>query len=133
MGELRRKKILDTRSIERLFGNLEMIVPVNEVLLRALEERYEQNIVVETIGDILLRVVEFFKIYSFYCTNYPEALVFLQTLRSREFLSELAALERNPRLRSLNLASFLIKPIQRICKYPLLIRVSNNVCIMMTS
>lgn len=120
---IREKKLLDAKGVERLFGNLEMIVPVNAVLLRALEEKYEGNIVVDEIGDIFLRIIDFFKIYTFYCTNYPQALVYLQAIRSRDFHRLLTENERDRRMRQMTLASFLIKPVQRICKYPLLLRV----------
>ena len=62
--------------------------------------------------------------YTTYCANQPKALSALDRLSKTpafaEFLQESLL---NPETRALTLFSFLIKPIQRICKYPLLLRV----------
>jgi hypothetical protein len=62
--------------------------------------------------------------YSTYCANQPRALSCLEEAKKsnkafRVFLEETV---KNTRCRGLNLFSFLIAPVQRICKYPLLFR-----------
>lgn len=44
-----------------------------------------------------------------------------------EFVSFLESCDQNPRCRNLPLFSFLIKPVQRICKYPLLLKVCTEI------
>ena len=61
--------------------------------------------------------------YTIYCSNQPHAALHLQTLTSgRSFRNFLDECHSSPLTRSLDIASFLIKPVQRICKYPLLIK-----------
>lgn len=74
--------------------------------------------------------------YTMYCANQPNAMIklqeyskksdFTQTLKVMisycTFLTCRQICESDPRCRGLKLSSFLIKPIQRICKYPLLFR-----------
>lgn len=62
--------------------------------------------------------------YTAYCANQPKAMEIIERKnQSFKVFSDEAML--NPKCRGLTLFSFLIKPIQRICKYPLLLRVSN--------
>ena len=66
-------------------------------------------------------VTPFFKLYAFYCRNYERALNTLAKCRKQtsgfsEFLNTQAAL---PQCRGLSLESYLIKPVQRLTKYPL--------------
>ena len=62
--------------------------------------------------------------YTTYCANQPKALAALDRLSKTAAFSEfLQECLLNPDTRALTLFSFLIKPIQRICKYPLLLRV----------
>jgi hypothetical protein len=47
----------------------------------------------------------------------------LQTVRQTKSVAKfLDACAKSPECRNLNLANFLLKPVQRICKYPLLLR-----------
>ena len=46
-----------------------------------------------------------------------------QSLNGRPFRKFLEDCSRQPQCRNLDLPGFLIKPVQRICKYPLLIKV----------
>lgn len=62
--------------------------------------------------------------YTTYCVNQPNAALKLQECLKKypEFGSTLKICETDERCGGLTLLSFLIKPIQRICKYPLFFR-----------
>ena len=65
--------------------------------------------------------------YTTYCANQPKAMQVLDSLdRNKKFVAFLDQCMLNPECRGLTLFSFLIKPIQRICKYPLLLKVSGT-------
>ena len=62
----------------------------------------------------------FFKIYSVYCQNYETALISLRAIRGQTNFEEFCAGARtDPACAGLPLEALLIKPVQRICKYPL--------------
>lgn len=61
--------------------------------------------------------------YSLYCSNYDNASDLLEKLKdNQEFSKTLAVCMTDSAVKGQNLLSYLIKPIQRICKYPLLFR-----------
>jgi len=67
--------------------------------------------------------MDYFPHYTEYCCNHPEAVELCKRKMEKDsfakFNKECSA---RPECKGLNLESFLIKPVQRICKYPLLIR-----------
>ncbi|KAI9209512.1 uncharacterized protein BJ171DRAFT_119008 [Polychytrium aggregatum] len=70
-----------------------------------------------------MQVAQYFKIYTLYCGNQPEAMSFLKASKNNEDLSLfLQYCLLRPECRGLDLGSFLLKPVQRICKYPLLMK-----------
>ena len=121
-------------------------------LLRSLETKRAENPVIELVGDIFIRLADFFRMYNMYCSNQPFSLIKFENITSRAFKSFVAvrppfpalspfhslALQtqafshipqecfQKPECRALAMCSFLIKPVQRICKYPLLIRVCQS-------
>ena len=66
---------------------------------------------------------DYFSLYIDYCANSDEAIKILNELNSNQtwnnFLNECY---KNPETKRLKLDSYLIKPIQRVTKYPLLLR-----------
>ena len=63
--------------------------------------------------------------YTMYCGNHPYAFMLLKSARenNRNLAKFLLERERSsPETRGLNLNHFLLTPIQRICRYPLLVR-----------
>ncbi|KAJ3070680.1 Myosin 10A, isoform D [Podochytrium sp. JEL0797] len=125
MKKIKEAKGMRPKDVSVVFSNLEAILPLNMELLKRLEERQamHKNGVVEQIGDIFVKVTDYLKMYTMYCSNHPYALMKLQTVRqTRSTAKFLDALSFLPECRNLDLPTFLLKPIQRICKYPLLIR-----------
>jgi len=63
-------------------------------------------------------------IYMTYCVNQGVAINVLQSMRDKnpELASHLQRLRDDPAVRNLDLSSYLLVPMQRMTKYPLLIR-----------
>ncbi|KAJ3023485.1 cytochrome c oxidase subunit 1 [Thoreauomyces humboldtii] len=124
MRPLAEKKIVSSKVIDTLFSNLEEILVVNQDFLVQLEELYAANPIIEQIGDHLSNTMDKFTSYTPYCSQQAVSgtkhLSMVQNKKEyRQFLEESY---KHPVTRRLDLGGFLIKPVQRICKYPLLIR-----------
>jgi len=109
-----------------IFGEIGELVKINEALLQKLLVRKEnsENISDMLIGDLYL---EFFKKlirYKEFCVRYQDSINFVRRLEDSnpKFRIFLTRSWDNPALRGLNLMGFMIKPISRVCKYPLLMR-----------
>ena len=70
---------------------------------------------------IFTKIMPLMKSYTNYCGTYVAAIELLKSLRSKssKFAKFIAGAEAHPSCRGLDLSSFLIKPPQRLCKYPL--------------
>uniref|UniRef100_H3CX54 TIAM Rac1 associated GEF 1 n=1 Tax=Tetraodon nigroviridis TaxID=99883 RepID=H3CX54_TETNG len=132
---LQKESFLTQDELDILFGNLGEMVEFQVEFLRTLEdgiklvpdldrlERVEQfKKVLFSLGGSFLYYADRFKIYSAFCashTKVPKVLAKAKT--DSDFKTFLA--ERNPRQQhSSTLESYLIKPIQRVLKYPLLLK-----------
>eukprot|EP01102_Stenamoeba_stenopodia_P007410 TRINITY_DN2074_c0_g2_i6.p1 TRINITY_DN2074_c0_g2~~TRINITY_DN2074_c0_g2_i6.p1 ORF type:complete len:671 (-),score=130.09 TRINITY_DN2074_c0_g2_i6:4-2016(-) len=119
---LRASGIVPNKDIKSLFSNLEVIHSINLQMLKELEKRVRLSLAnnVTSIGDIFISTSAYLKMYTEYCSNQPIANECLKSYsKDRNFSAWLEICESDPRCRNLGLGSFLIKPIQRICKYPL--------------
>ncbi|XP_036024400.1 pleckstrin homology domain-containing family G member 2 [Onychomys torridus] len=109
---------LSTEQVGTLFANIEDIYEFSSELLEDLEGSHSAG----GIAECFVQRSEDFDIYTLYCMNYPSSLALLRELS----LSPPATLwlqERQAQLRhSLPLESFLLKPVQRILKYHLLLQ-----------
>ncbi|XP_043106600.1 rho guanine nucleotide exchange factor TIAM1 isoform X2 [Puntigrus tetrazona] len=135
LNPLQKESFLSQDELDVLFGNLAEMVDFQVEFLKTLEdgtrlvsdldklERVDQfKKVLFSLGGSFLYYADRFKIYSAFCashTKVPKVLTKAKT--DPEFKAFLA--ERNPRQQhSSTLESYLIKPIQRVLKYPLLLR-----------
>ena len=89
--------------------------------MQTLERADGSSDVVGVIARAFLQVAPFFKLYTTYCQNYELGLKTLSSCRQssqqlNKFLAEQVQLDA---CHGLTLESFLIKPIQRLMKYPL--------------
>eukprot|EP01088_Endostelium_zonatum_P014587 TRINITY_DN3260_c0_g1_i1.p1 TRINITY_DN3260_c0_g1~~TRINITY_DN3260_c0_g1_i1.p1 ORF type:complete len:1010 (-),score=251.87 TRINITY_DN3260_c0_g1_i1:132-3161(-) len=115
---IKKHHMMDKPTIQTVFGNIESLYSVNSTFLASLKQNPE------AIGKIFAENIELFMIYSVYCATQTQANYFLthgvkEHLELQQYLN---SVQKIPQCRQLDLGSFLIKPIQRICKYPLLLR-----------
>ncbi|KAJ3089936.1 Myosin 10A, isoform D, partial [Quaeritorhiza haematococci] len=96
LKEMREKKIVQPRGVNIIFSNVEQLLPVNQA--------------------------QYLKIYTLYCGNQPEATAYLRQSKHNQALNMfLQHCFGRKECRGLDIGAFLLKPVQRICKYPLLI------------
>mmetsp|Transcript_10198 Transcript_10198/g.25602 ORF Transcript_10198/g.25602 Transcript_10198/m.25602 type:complete len:678 (-) Transcript_10198:101-2134(-) len=123
-GEL----LVTPQQMSNIFSNVSILPSVNKVLLQNLEielELLEKDSNAEIhIGGVFLKTADYLKMYLQYCANQPTALKTINELKENSQFEAFLEEKRNmiPECRKLDLQSFLIKPMQRVCKYPLLLR-----------
>ncbi|KAJ1528617.1 hypothetical protein ONE63_007016 [Megalurothrips usitatus] len=136
---LKKETFLSMAEINALFGNIQEIVAFQRQFLNNLDEaldlepdfhKFEHpsqfRNVLFSIGNAFLYYVNHFKLYSSFCASHSKAQKVLHPNEGNQALREFLA-ARNPRQQhSSTLESYLIKPIQRILKYPLLLQSLRN-------
>uniref|UniRef100_A0A663N2V5 Phosphatidylinositol 3,4,5-trisphosphate-dependent Rac exchanger 1 protein n=1 Tax=Athene cunicularia TaxID=194338 RepID=A0A663N2V5_ATHCN len=109
-----------------LFSNIEDILGVHKEFLAALEfclqpEPQSQH----ELGNVFLKFKDKFFVYEEYCSNHEKALRLLMELNKiptvRTFLLGCMLLGGR-KTTDIPLEGYLLTPIQRICKYPLLLK-----------
>ncbi|XP_041814571.1 pleckstrin homology domain-containing family G member 1 isoform X1 [Chelmon rostratus] len=106
-----------------LFGNIQDIYHFNRDLLHDLEKCNADPV---AIAECFVSKSEEFHIYTQYCTNYPRSVAVLTECMRNKVLAKFFR-ERQESLRhSLPLGSYLLKPVQRILKYHLLLHEIAN-------
>ncbi|XP_077997925.1 uncharacterized protein LOC144451041 [Glandiceps talaboti] len=123
--------LLSDEQLDYVFLNLEELIRSNDkladVLQDALDEAAEdgdEDYVTVNFGSILLDNIELFLPFEEYCINQAAASVLLSNLESEKELLRVflqVSQKDNVQLRKLHLKSFLMTPVQRITKYPLLL------------
>uniref|UniRef100_A0A671VCJ5 Rho guanine nucleotide exchange factor 26 n=1 Tax=Sparus aurata TaxID=8175 RepID=A0A671VCJ5_SPAAU len=106
-----------------LFSNIRDVCEASKKFFKELEERLQQNIVIDDISDIVCRHAQSnFDPYVTYCSNEVYQQRTLQRLVSKNpaFKEVLTRIEGHPDCRNLPMISFLILPMQRITRLPLL-------------
>uniref|UniRef100_A0A8C7JMB1 TIAM Rac1 associated GEF 2 n=1 Tax=Oncorhynchus kisutch TaxID=8019 RepID=A0A8C7JMB1_ONCKI len=132
---LQNETFLTLDEMDSLFGSLPEMLDFQRVFLQTLEERIASSPDFRTLetpeqfkkllfslGGSFLYYADHFKLYSGFCANHIKVQKVLERAKTdlafKEFLDA-----RNPtKQHSSTLESYLIKPVQRVLKYPLLLR-----------
>jgi hypothetical protein len=123
--QVTRLGLLSAVQTKEIFGNIEQLAKINEDILSEIQgqlTRTNGNFENVCVGEIFLSKADFLKMYTVYCTNLDSMYKSIAKFRStnvefNKFLKEIELTSVSP----LDLPSYLIKPNQRICKYPLLL------------
>lgn len=109
-------------TLHHIFGNLDQLVDAQRRFLICLEQNAQKPADKQLLSGIFRALEDDFSVYDLFCANYAHALHHINDERSA-----LAALAQIPAAQSryleptYELPTYLIKPVQRICKYPLLL------------
>ncbi|XP_026329596.1 ephexin-1 isoform X2 [Hyposmocoma kahamanoa] len=118
----RETHILPRADRETLFSTILPVRKCSQLLMNELEKCWQENILLSGICEIVRRHAEqHFHVYVKYCENQALMVKALQRLRERPtFATALRRLESHPACQSLSLHSFLMLPMQRVTRLPLL-------------
>ncbi|XP_041463268.1 T-lymphoma invasion and metastasis-inducing protein 2-like isoform X2 [Lytechinus variegatus] len=131
---LQNEAFLSADEIDALFGNIKEIIKFQTTFLKSLEDPIskQQNFstldnpddfkrILFSLGGSFLYYMEHFKLYSAFCACHSRSQKILDPAKGNSALMQFLE-ARNPKQQhSASLASYLIKPIQRVLKYPLLL------------
>ncbi|KAI8374333.1 uncharacterized protein BYT42DRAFT_547391 [Radiomyces spectabilis] len=117
MRELQQQKLLSPGTIHYMFGNLNALVDFQRWFLIQMEDIVEKPPQEQQLGALFIQMEEAFSVYEAYCANFAAANdIVTQEEATLQKLADLL----DP---TYELPSMLIKPIQRLCKYPLFLTV----------
>ncbi|KFO25860.1 Dynamin-binding protein [Fukomys damarensis] len=126
-----RDKEIERLDVHSLFSNMESVHHLSAKLLSLLEEATaDVDPAMQVIGEVFLQIKGPLEdIYKIYCYQHDEAQSLLESYEKEEELKQhwgpcLQSLKGRPAL--LDMGSLLIKPVQRLLKYPLLLWVAGR-------
>ncbi|TSN76597.1 Phosphatidylinositol 3,4,5-trisphosphate-dependent Rac exchanger 1 protein [Bagarius yarrelli] len=124
MGE--KQQCLTPEQVKILFSNIEEILDVHQEFFSALEVSLQPEPQPQhALGNVFLDFRDRFSVYGEYCSNHEKALRLLMELNKiphiRTFLLHCMLLG-GKKSTDVPLEGYLLSPIQRICKYPLLLK-----------
>uniref|UniRef100_A0A8C4YF37 Rho guanine nucleotide exchange factor 16 n=1 Tax=Gopherus evgoodei TaxID=1825980 RepID=A0A8C4YF37_9SAUR len=122
------KETMTQTEHHHLFSNIGEILSISKSFFEDLEKRHQENILIPDISDILENhVSNRFNPYVVYCSNEVYQQRTLQKLLNTNatFKETLKQIERKPECGGLPMCSFLILPMQRVTRLPLLM---DTVC-----
>eukprot|EP00062_Callorhinchus_milii_P008654 gi/632951600/ref/XP_007891392.1/ PREDICTED: pleckstrin homology domain-containing family G member 3-like [Callorhinchus milii] len=105
--------------VSSLFGNIEDIYEFNSDLLQDLDSCNHDPV---AVAKCFVDKSHYFEIYTQYCTNYPNSVAALTECMRNKILAKFFRERQATLKRSLPLGSYLLKPVQRILKYHLLLQ-----------
>lgn len=109
---------LRPEQVSALFCNIEDIYEFNSELL----EEMERSPSADAIADCFVQRSEEFDIYTLYCMNYPNSVSVLRECKENEPLAKFFRERQATLSHVLPLETYLLKPVQRILKYHLLLQ-----------
>ncbi|XP_047139242.1 rho guanine nucleotide exchange factor 16 isoform X2 [Hydra vulgaris] len=117
-------QFIDRQQYHFLFSGLSSVKSASERFLRALRKRQQENVLINSISDIILEFANSeFNCYIKYCSNQVFQDRTFQALvnTNPQFADALRELEADPKCQGLSMHSFLTMPMQRITRLPLLV------------
>uniref|UniRef100_A0A4W5MDF2 TIAM Rac1 associated GEF 2 n=1 Tax=Hucho hucho TaxID=62062 RepID=A0A4W5MDF2_9TELE len=132
---LQSETFLSHDEMESLFGSLPEMLDFQRVFLHTLEERIASSPnfssletpeqfkkLLLSLGGSFLYYADHFKLYSGFCANHIKVQKVLERAKTDQAFKQFLEARNPTKQHSSTLESYLIKPVQRVLKYPLLLR-----------
>ncbi|KAI1707214.1 rhoGEF domain-containing protein [Ditylenchus destructor] len=124
MGSKSASSVITNAERKQLFSNIQAIRDASEGFLCDLESRLKENLLLSDVCDILCEHFEkYFDAYVKYCSNqvYQDRTLKRLKASNSQFLTCVQKIESDKQCQGLDMRSFLMLPMQRITRYPLLV------------
>ncbi|XP_061085140.1 FYVE, RhoGEF and PH domain-containing protein 6-like [Conger conger] len=117
------KPVIEERILNQILYYLPQLYELNRDLLRELEERVAHWDDQQCLADIFVKKGPYLKMYSTYIREFDHNVALLdeQCRKNPGFAAAVRDFEMSPRCASLALKHYLLKPVQRIPQYQLLL------------
>ncbi|KAJ5073900.1 faciogenital dysplasia protein [Anaeramoeba ignava] len=127
LNPLKKNGIVPKNDISIMFSSIETIFGVNSNILKELKQEFPKDpekVSELNVGKIFQKYVDFLKIYTQYCSNHSQSMSIVAKYSKKENFENFIQHQKEnvKECGGLGILDFLIKPIQRICKYPLLFK-----------
>ncbi|GAB1300436.1 Intersectin-1 [Apodemus speciosus] len=124
---LTESELLTEKEVAMIFVNWKELIMCNIKLLKALRVRKKmsgEKMPVKMIGDILSAQLPHMQPYIRFCSCQLNgaALIQQKTDEAPDFKEFVKRLAMDPRCKGMPLSSFILKPMQRVTRYPLIIK-----------
>ncbi|CAG5120814.1 unnamed protein product, partial [Candidula unifasciata] len=123
-GEQCNHPIVPAETMNKILDFLPQLQNLNEDLLKDLSERVEHWDVNPRLADVFVKKGPFLKLYTSYIRNFENATTALEEAckRNSAFAAAVKEFEMSSRCARLALKHYMLKPIQRIPQYKLLLQ-----------
>ncbi|XP_008281460.1 FYVE, RhoGEF and PH domain-containing protein 6-like isoform X2 [Stegastes partitus] len=117
------KPVIEERLLNQILYYLPQLYELNQNLLKELRQRVDKWDENAQVADIFLKKGPYLKMYSTYIREYDKNVALLeeQTKKNAAFGAVVKNFEASPRCANLALKHYLLKPVQRIPQYQLLL------------
>ena len=115
--------ILSDSDFSRIFSNLPELQTLNEDLLQDFEDRVENWDTLKKIADVIVKKGPFLKLYTTYIREFSAVNYhFDECIKQHpKFAKLVREFEKGARCRNLKVKHFMLKPVQRLPQYKLLL------------
>ena len=115
--------ILSDADFSRIFSNLPELQTLNEDLLQDFEDRVENWATTKKIADVIVKKGPFLKLYTTYIREFSAVNHHFDECCTRhpKFARLVKEFEKKERCRNLKLKHFMLRPVQRLPQYKLLL------------
>ncbi|CAH2277743.1 FYVE, and PH domain-containing 6 [Pelobates cultripes] len=117
------KQVIEDKILNQILYYLPQLYELNRDVLRELEERMSQWSEHQKIADIFVKKGPYLKMYSTYIREFDRNVTLLdeQCKKNPGFAAIVKDFEMSPRAANLAIKHYLLKPVQRIPQYKLLL------------
>ncbi|KRX76656.1 Rho guanine nucleotide exchange factor 16 [Trichinella sp. T6] len=124
-GKTDSESVITAQDHKELFSSVHAVRHSSERLFKKLKQSVETSVMLDNICDILAEHLQKDEnVFVNYCRDlaYQQKKLHYLKENNAKFVEEIALLEKSKLVKNQDLASFLLQPLQRVTRYPLLIR-----------